>query len=186
MKRRIWAIGTMLLALALPLSALGGEGRIDIGVDGFLIFSDTAETTEMDTDVPMRTGFVLPLLDMGFYGQLNVGNNLHFGAGLRGFSVILATAFMPTVYTELDLWRFTLAAQVGGGFFVGLAGFSSFFLLGDVMLPELSLWVKLGKTRTQRVGVGAFTMLGISQFSYMLPLVPQNMLFYLAYRGTVR
>jgi hypothetical protein len=176
----------MLLALALPLSALGGEGRIDIGVDGFLIFSDTAETTAVDTDVPMRTGFVLPLLDLGFYGQLKVGNNLHFGGGLRGFSVILATAFMPTVYTELDLWRFTLGVQVGGGFFVGLAGFSSFFLLGDIVIPELSLWLKLGKTRTHRVGVGAFTALGISKFSDMLPLIPQNILFYLSYRATVR
>jgi hypothetical protein len=127
MKKRIWAIGTMLLALALPLSALGGEGRIDIGVDGFLLFSDNPETTEVDTDVPMRTGFVLPLLDLGFYGQLNVGNNLHFGAGLRGFSVILATAFMPTVYAELDLWRFALGVQVGGGFFIGLAGITSFY-----------------------------------------------------------
>jgi hypothetical protein len=176
----------MLLALALPLSALDGEGRIDIGVDGFLIFADSIGTVESDVDLPMRSGFVLPLLDLGFYGQLNAGKNLHFGGGLRGFSLIVATAFMPTVYTELDLWRFTLAAQVGGGFFVGLAGFSSFFLLGDIMLPELSLWVKLGKTRTQRVGVGAFTALGVSKFSYMLPLVPQNIFFYMGYRGTVQ
>jgi hypothetical protein len=185
MKRRIWGIEMILLALALPLSALEGEGRIDIGVDGFMIFLDNPETIETDTDVPLRTGFVLPLLDLGFYGQLNVGNNLHFGGGLRGFSLIVATAFMPTVYTELDLWRFTLGAQVGGGFFVGLAGFTSFFLLGDVVIPELSLWLKLGKTRTQRVGVGAFTALGFSQFSDMLPLIPQNILFYLAYRATL-
>jgi hypothetical protein len=100
---------------------------------------------------------VIPLIDMGFYGQFSLGT-VKLGAGIRGFSIILINVFWPSVYAELNMWRFTVSAQLGGGLFYL---FPIFVFPAPYFLPELSLWYtvsKFGKNDQLRIGAGVMTL----------------------------
>ncbi|MDR2419572.1 MAG: hypothetical protein LBD79_11055 [Treponema sp.] len=158
MKRSVCVLA--FVGLCASLSAIDFQKRNELGLSGILIFSDTVEdTVEVEG---LSNGTFLPFIDAGFYGQLNLGPSLHFGMGFRVASIILATMTWPTVYAELDLWRFSLNARLGGGFFAGLAGFYPFFLIGDALLPEVSLWFRFARSR---LGVGALTLLSASSLN---------------------
>jgi hypothetical protein len=154
MKRSLCVLA--LTGLCVSLSAIDFQGRVDLGLSGFLIpvniFVDDIGTAGTDSS----SGIILPLIDAGFYGQMNVGQNLRFGIGFRALSIILTTITWPTAYAEVDLWRFSFNARVGGGFFVALAGFYPIFVLGDYLIPEASLWFRLPSSR---IGVGTLTIL---------------------------
>lgn len=164
MKRSVCIVA--LMGLCVSLSAIDFQKRNEWGLSGILIFSQTGENAvEIDDSVDggdLSSGTFLPFIDVGFYGQLNLGKSLHLGMGFRVASVILATMTWPTVYAELDLWRFSLNARLGGGFFAGLAGFYPFFLTGDALLPEVSLWFRFPNSR---FGVGALTFLSVSSLN---------------------
>ena len=176
MKRSVCILA--LTGLCASLSAIDFQKRVDLGLSGFLIFSGTPEdfvepvelvesaeigaTVESDEIEGLSSGTILPLIDAGLYGQMNIGRSLHFGLGFRLASLILATVTWPTVYAELDLWHFSLNMRLGGGFFAGLAGFYPFFLTGDALIPEVSLWFRFSKSR---IGVGALSLLSTSSLN---------------------
>ena len=153
----------ILMGLCVSLSGIDFQSRKDFGLSGFLLFAGTdeepVEAAEFDG---LSSGTIMPLIDAGIYGQMNIGRSLHFGLGFRVASVVLATMTWPTVYTELDLWRFSLNLRVGGGFYAGLAGFYPFFLTGDSIIPEVSLWFRFSKGR---LGVGALSFLTSSSLN---------------------
>jgi len=133
---------------------IGMGGRIDGGID-LLIFPGSATSTgdEQLSEIPM-----IPLLSLGFYGQFNFGM-LSLGAGIRGESLIVVNLFWPSVYAELNLWRFTLNARIGGG---ALYLFPIALYAGPYFIPELSLWFTIfdfKKTNKLQLGFGALTLL---------------------------
>ncbi|MDR0636728.1 MAG: hypothetical protein LBF87_06585 [Treponema sp.] len=170
MKRSVCILA--LMGLCASLSAIDFQKRKDLGLSGFLIFANTniepveedIDTSEkpVEFDADLSSGTILPLIDAGFYGQMNIGQSLHLGLGFRVASLILATVTWPTVYTELDLWRFSLNMRLGGGFFAGLVGFYPFFLTGDALIPEVSLWFRFSRSR---FGVGALSLLSVSSLN---------------------
>ncbi|MDR1326732.1 MAG: hypothetical protein LBK00_11930 [Treponema sp.] len=160
MKRSVCLL--TLMGLCASLSAIDFQKRNDFGLSGLLLFSGTdivEDSAEVDG---LSSGTFFPFLDAGFYGQMNIGRSLHFGLGFRVASIILATMTWPTVYTELDLWRFSLNMRLGGGFFAGLAGFHPFFLAGDLLIPEASLWFRFSRSR---IGFGALSFLSASSLN---------------------
>ena len=127
-------------------------GRLDLGLDLFVL--PASPTTENDGMAVMP---LIPLIDAGFYGQFNFGI-VNLGAGLRGASIVVINVFWPSLYAELNLWRFTLNAQIGGGVFYV---FPVFLLAGPYFFPELSLWYTfytLGNGNQLRLGIGAITL----------------------------
>jgi hypothetical protein len=181
MKRSVCVLA--LTGLCVSLSAIDFQRRTDIGLSGFLIFTGTTEAPIGAEGI--SSGMILPLIDAGFYGQMNIGKNLHFGLGFRAASLILATMTWPTVYAELDLWSFSLNARAGGGFFAGLGGLYPFFFMGDYLIPEVSLWFKFAKSR---IGVGALSLLSASSLNTeffqgfdMNPIKSNNVLLYISY-----
>jgi hypothetical protein len=51
------------------------------------------------------------------------------------------------MYTEVDIGPFSFNVRLGGGFFVGLAGCYPFFLAGDLLISEASLWFRYSRSR---------------------------------------
>ena len=152
-----------LMGLCVSLSAIDFQQRKDFGLSGFLNFADTSEdSVEAAEFEGLSSGAILPRIDAGLYGQMNIGQSLHFGLGFRLVSRILATITWPTVYAELDLWRFSLNMRLGGGFFAGLDGLSPFFLAGDALIPEVSLWFRFSRSR---IGVGTLSFLSTSSLN---------------------
>jgi len=145
-------------ALIIPGTSLfadiGAGGRIEAGID-LLIFPSSANSTgdEQLSEIPM-----FPLINLGFYGQFNFGI-LSFGAGLRGASIIVVNLFWPSVYAELNLWRFAVNARIGGG---ALYLFPIVLYAGPYFIPELSLWYTIfdiKNTNRLQIGFGALTIL---------------------------
>jgi hypothetical protein len=180
MKRSICVLA--LTGLCVSLSAIDFKTRIDLGLSGFLIPFNVFAGETGTTGVSPSSGMILPLIDAGFYGQMNVGQNLRFGIGFRALSLIVATVTWPTAYAEVDLWRFSFNARVGGGFFAGLAGFYPFFLLGDYLIPEASLWFKLSNSR---IGFGALAPLSASTLNTDIGL-NNNVLLYISFMKSIR
>jgi hypothetical protein len=143
-------------ALVIPETSLfadiGLEGRTDVGVDLF-VFPLMVSVDDEFSVMP-----VIPLIDMGAYVQFNTGL-LNLGLGVRGFSIVYINLFWPSLYAELNLWRFTLNAQVGGGV---LYLFPIYMMAGPYFIPELSLWFTIYKSNKKadlRLGAGAITIL---------------------------
>ena len=157
-KTILFVVFFSLFALIIPgtplFAEIGAGGRIDGGID-LLIFPGSASSAEDDqlSEIPM-----FPLLNLGFYGQFNFGM-LSLGAGIRGASLIVVNLFWPSVYAELNLWRFSLNARIGGGL---LYLFPIVLYAGQYYIPELSLWFTLfdfKNTNKLQFGFGALTIL---------------------------
>ena len=160
-----------------PLFAdIGLGGRIDLGLDLFVL---PVTETSVDDDISMFP--IIPLLDMGFYGQSTFGG-VSVGIGLRMFSLVYINVFTPSIYAEVNLWRFTLNAQLSGG---ALYLFPIYLITGPYFAPEISLWYTLNnnKKSQMRVGVGALTIMSpwnVNQ-EYIRDIA-NNAVFYLSFK----
>jgi hypothetical protein len=161
---------------------IGLGGRIDAGVDLFVLPSLASEDEEISV-MP-----VIPLIDAGAYGQFSFGM-LNLGAGIRGFSLIYINVLMPSVYAELNIWRFSLNAQVGGG---ALYLFPIYLVAGPYFVPDLSMWFNIfssvGKIEKLRIGIGAITLLSPQtireEIFSDLSKISNNVVFYIALKAT--
>ena len=184
-KTVLFIVFFIILALIIPETSLfadtGGGGRFDLGLNLFA-FPSSITTSEVDG---FRVIPLVPLIDAGAYGQLNLGL-VNLGAGIRGFSIIVINVFWPSVYAEVNLWRFTLNAQIGGGI---LYVFPLFLAAGPYLVPELSLWYTINasiKGSQLRLGLGAISLLSPQAinddvFSYF----SNNLVFYLGVKATL-
>lgn len=148
------ALLAVALSVALPAAA---EWRADVGFDiprgigglsedGAVISEDAGEFFD---------SYVFPFPELGLYWYRPVGA-FRAGVGLRAFTFILETVFWPNAFAEYDLWRVTFAFQLGGGAF-GLFGLLNQVQTGAVLIPDLSAWLRLG--RTFRIGGGALGLM---------------------------
>jgi len=162
MKKTILFIAFFIFfAIVMPKTSLfadiGFGGRLDAGLNLFALPNSLAPADDEITDDGIRITPIIPLIDAGIYGQFNFGM-LGLGAGIRGFSIIVYNVFWPSVYAELNIWRFTLNARIGGGV---LYLFPIFLVSAPYFIPELSLWFTLAtiKGSQLRLGLGAISLL---------------------------
>ncbi|HUW41311.1 MAG TPA: hypothetical protein VMV90_09885 [Rectinemataceae bacterium] len=145
--KRLALIAIVLVLLAAPAFA---QFRLDVGIivpRGLGTTSGATSEGSFVSDWPF-----IPLPEAGLYYQGDLGL-VKLGIGARAFSFILETILWPNAYAELDFGRFAVQAQFGGGAFAmfGLANSTS---TGNVFIPDLSAWFKLGKERNLRLGGG--------------------------------
>jgi len=148
----------LLVLVLLGVSAAAfAEVRLDIGFDvprgiGGVV---DGEADISDETVDFFNTYIFPFPEAGIYYQESFGP-LRVGGGLRVFTFILESIYWPNVYVEYDVWKMTLALQMGGGVF-GLFGLYNTLEAGQVFLPDLSAWFRIGDTF--RVGGGALGLL---------------------------
>ena len=167
----VFTVFFSLFVLVMPGTSLFADfslgGRVDTGVD---LFTYIPLATPVDNDITVLP--VLPLFDVGFYGQVNTGF-LNTGVGIRGFSLFYVNVFLPTVYAEVNLWHLTLNAQVGGG---ALYLFPIYMITGPYFVPEVSAWFNLTNSQTSKmqIGVGAMTLLSPQNIDVLKDELIQN------------
>jgi len=162
---------------------IGFGSKLDAGLDLFVLPASVTSEEDGLSIMP-----VIPLIDAGIFGQFNFGT-VSLGAGVRGLSIIYINVFWPVIYAELNIWRFTMNAQVGGGVFYV---FPIFLLAGPYIVPELSLWYTLktfGKGDQLRLGIGSTTILSSQNlkedlFREYYDNFHNNFLFYLAFKAS--
>jgi hypothetical protein len=175
----------LLAGLIVPLFADADGGfKFEIGVSGLFIPLDSFALEEPldfgdESLFTPSTAFVLPVVTLGIFGQMNLGP-VHLGMGLQGYSLIVAGILWPVVYAEVDFWKFTLNATVGGGAFFVHAGFMPFFLPLSLIVPDVSLWLNINKFK---LGAGVMTLMDPQQYSEFFSTFSANdLLIYAGFR----
>ena len=143
---------SLVLALAIIAPAMA-DWRIDIGFD---IPRGLGGLAEGEAVISEEAGdffdqYIFPFPEAGVYYQKEFGA-LRVGGGLRVFTFILESVYWPNAFVELDLGKVVFAFQLGGGLF-GMFGLYNDLQTGQVLIPDLSAWFKIGSAF--RLGGGA-------------------------------
>jgi hypothetical protein len=162
------------LACAIALVAIpsaSSQMRLDIGVmvpRGAGITIGGATSTTLGSDVGNWP--FIPIPEAGLYYQGDLGF-LKLGIGARAFSFILESIVWPNAYAELDLGRVAIEAQVGGGAFLMFGLVNPDPTFGNVVIPDLSAWLKLGKKGVFRLGGGVIGLWVPETFGDTMPFL---------------
>ena len=95
---------------------------------------------------------IVPLPEVDFHYQWSLGP-FRLGLGARAFSILVENIAWPDACAELALGRIAIEAHAGAGAFA-MFGIRNQFAFGDVAIPDLSVWLKLGKRDVFRLGGG--------------------------------
>lgn len=152
--------------------------RIDIGIDiprGIGAALDgSAEISQETADVFKK--YFIPFPEAAIYYQFDL-DTVKLGIGARAYTFILETVIWPNAFAEVNLGPVAIQAQLGGGLF-GLIGLYNSIQTGSVFFPDLSVWYKLGKKQSFRLGLG---VLGI----YLPEIASDGMAFAYYFGGKV-
>jgi hypothetical protein len=155
MKRFVLAL-VFAAILAFPAFS---QVRLDLGVDVPMtigVIGGGKIETSSEAGEFLRE-HILPFPEASLYYQFNVGP-LKLAPGVRAFTFILETVLWPNLMAELALAdRVFIQTQLGGLLFL-VFGLYSDAQYGEVFLPDLSVWVGLGKERRFRLGGGVLGM----------------------------
>ncbi|OHD27588.1 MAG: hypothetical protein A2064_13490 [Spirochaetes bacterium GWB1_66_5] len=163
-----------MLTVALAYPAFS-EVRLDLGVDvplvaGFISGGDVTSSSEIGT---FLTEHIFPFPEASIYYQFKVGP-LRVAPGVRFFTFILESVMWPNVIAELELGPVFIEGQLGGLVF-GYFGVVTGLEFGQVLIPDLSIWVGLGKKKMFRLGAGAIGL--------MLPEISTSQMLFAGYIG---
>lgn len=154
-----------LLIAALAAPAFAGW-QLDIGAEIPVRVGITDSSVDEDYGDYLDFLFLLPTGTISYsfgFGPLSLG------VGGKLYTLIVESIIYPVVYAELDFDPVVVNFTTGGLGFL-FFGLSTFFDTGALLIPDLSVMFKLGKSF--RLGVGAMTFIGtdISQdyFPYIL------------------
>jgi len=113
---------------------------------------------------------ILPFPEASFYYQFTAGP-ITLAPGIRCFTFILESVLWPNVMAELQLGPVFLQGQLGGLLFA-VFGLYSDAEFGNVLLPDVSAWIGLGKERRFRLGGGVLGMMLPDLTTKGLAIVP--------------
>jgi len=153
--KRIILVAAFVAILASPVFS---QLRLDLGVDVPMtigVIGNGEIQTSSDVGEFLRE-HIFPCPEAGLYYQFEVGP-MRFAPGVRIFTFILESVMWPNLMWELALDPIYIQAQLGGLVFV-LFGLLNDAQYGEVLLPDLSVWVGLGKERRFRLGGGVLGM----------------------------
>lgn len=154
--KRIVLLVAFIAVLAVPAFS---QFRIDLGVDVPMTvgaISGSGVTTSSEVGEFLRE-HILPFPEASFYYQFDVGP-LKLAPGVRVFTFILESVLWPNFMAELAFDPVFIQAQLGGLIFAAF-GLANNIDFGEVLLPDLSIWLGLGKERRFRIGGGVLGML---------------------------
>jgi hypothetical protein len=165
--RKFLIVTIFAAALAAPSMA---QGRLDIGID---VPKGMGNVLPSGVDASVSDFLAkafIPFPEAALYYQWDLGM-IKVGAGLRAYTVILASVAWPNAFAELDLGPLAVEAQLGGGVFAYYAIASGGLETGKVFFPDLSAWYAFGQKRILRLGAGAMGIFLPNQDAGSLPFI---------------
>lgn len=154
--KRTFLVIALIVILAVPAFT---QVRIDLGVmiprgGGLLSGGEVSGTSEV---ADALRDYILPFPEASVYYQWNLGP-VNMAAGARIFTFILESVFWPNLLAEVQLGPVFIDGQLGGLLF-GMFGLVNSFDAGAVFIPDLSVWLGVGKKKNLRFGVGAMGLM---------------------------
>lgn len=171
----------VLLILVLAVPSAFGQFRFEIGADaplGIGMLTGNEEDSILglsDFSIVEELG-IIPIPNLGLFLEADLWL-VKLAAGARVWSAFgLANLAYPVVMAELALGPLFVDASVGGLFYgyytVGnMAGGGSM----EYLIPDLSVWLALGKKRALRLGGGFMSIMQAGENFNVIP--------YIAYAG---
>jgi hypothetical protein len=154
--KRIVLLMVFIAVIAVPAFS---QFRIDLGFDvpmtlGVIGKGQIQTSSEIGT---FLRSHILPFPEASFYYQFGIGP-LTIAPGVRVFTFILESVLWPNLLAELALGPVFIQAQLGGLVFA-VFGLYNDVEYGNVLLPDVSVWIGLGKERRFRVGGGVLGLM---------------------------
>ena len=154
--KRIVLLVAFVAIVAVPAFS---QFRIDLGVDipmtlGVIGKGEIQTSSEVGT---FLRSHILPFPEASFYYQFSIGP-LTLAPGVRVFTFILESVLWPDLMAELNLGPVFVQAHLGGLVFVVFGLFND-AQYGKVLLPDVSVWIGLGKGRRFRIGGGVLGLM---------------------------
>ena len=153
-KSKKWIRFIILIALFLVITGqASAESQWDITLN--VPYYVGIESSSGDLSEFSQYLFLIPDVKWHYYFG---SEKIHFGMGLRLFTLILETAVYPIISLESNLGNFVINASFGGGLFL-FFGLHNAFEADAVFLPELSVAYRLGKRKIFSLGTaGTFVL----------------------------
>lgn len=149
----------VILALVSPAF---GQFRFEIGANapvgaGYITGDGTLYGDYLDI---ISNAGLIPIPNLSLMLQANLGGVLKIGAGVKAQSILVASIAYPAALVEISLGALSINAAIGGLYF-------GYYTLGniygleqqDLLMPEVSAWLGLGKKHNFRIGGGAIGIL---------------------------
>jgi hypothetical protein len=174
--RKFLIVTIFAAALAAPSMA---QARLDIGIDVPKGIGNVLPSGVDASVSDFLASAFIPFPEAAIYYQWDLGM-LKFGAGVRAYTVILASVAWPNAFAELDVGPLAVEAQIGGGIFAYYAIASGGIETGKVFFPDLSAWYAFGQKRIFRLGCGAMGIFLPGQDTSGLPFI-----FYLGAKAAI-
>lgn len=166
----------LVLICAISVPAAFSQFRLELGANApVAVGYVTGSGSSGDIASTIEQSGIIPIPNLALLLQANLGL-VKIGVGLKAQSVIVYSLAYPVAQLELALGPLAIDASLGGYYF-------GYYAVGnvygvekyDILLPDLSVWLGLGKKQTFRLGGGA---IGAIPSSFDLSNVP-----FVAYAG---
>jgi len=114
---------------------------------------------------------ILPIPNLALFLQADLGL-LKLAAGIKAHSLIIYTLAYPVVQLEMALGPLSVDASLGGYYF-GYSALGNLFGLEqiDYLVPDLSVWLGLGKRNAIRLGGGALGLIPATMETDIMPFI---------------
>ncbi|MGA2479398.1 MAG: hypothetical protein ABSG63_11675 [Spirochaetia bacterium] len=163
MKKKLFVAAAALILLSLPAFA---DFRLDIGLDAPLSVGVSNGASGVGSDIGQIP--FLPIPEVGLYYFWGLGP-VDLGVGLRAYTIIIESLAWPNLVGEVNLGPVVIQAQLGGGFFAAFGAAGNSTAWGQVVVPDLSAWFKLGKSSQFRLGGGIMGIYAPSALGSYMP-----------------
>lgn len=152
----------LILAMAVPAFS---QLRFELGVNspvaaGYITGDGTLYKHYLDM---VSSAEFFPIPNISLILQTHLGSVLNIGAGVKAHSLFIASLGYPSLFVELSLGAASLNAGIGGLYFgYYTVGNLHGFVRQNILLPEVSFWLGLGKRHSFRLGGGVISILSSS------------------------
>lgn len=167
--KRIVLVAALAAVLVVPAFS---QVRVDLGFDVPMTvgtLSSSGVETSGEIGQFLREHW-LPFPEASLYYQFKLGP-LVLAPGVRMYTFILESVIWPNLMAEVQLGPVFVQGQLGGLFFAyfGLANKTD---TGKVLMPDLSVWLGLGKQRRFRVGAGVLGLMASDLTTDAMLIIP--------------
>ncbi|HWR10705.1 MAG TPA: hypothetical protein VN445_02685 [Rectinemataceae bacterium] len=167
----------MVLILCVSVPAAFSQFRFEIGASAPITFGAfNGETSDFaDVGSILDEVGIIPIPNLALLLQLDAGP-VKLGAGIKAWTALVASAAYPIVQAEIALGSLSIDASLGG-YFLAYYGVPDTFGFEEIgaLIPDISVWLGIGKKNAFRIGGGA---MGLIPTSFDLTTIP-----YVAYAG---
>lgn len=160
--------GIIVLAMVLAIAAVPAFAQIRFNSAlATPLAAGTWDGTEFKWGSGEFGSSIIPVPMAGVHFQIPLGF-IKLGVGVRSANFMMTTIGWTNAFAELNFGPVIIEGQVGGGIMAAYVPGSEVKVeFGNMIIPDVSVWLALGKARSLRIGGG---LVGMANFDKANPI----------------